>query len=170
MHAGSLTEGSMACSDCPPVTKASRISHVHEHHQSNHGGGAPGPELTPALHHLRHAEPRALGRMQRHENRTDEVPDDDGDTARQEGLAEERRRQRAGDDGQYVDVRTQPEREQVTRLPMPLVERDLIDCVLFDLRRPPPAASHGRAHRDGKSLASIIASSIVKKKDDHRYS
>ena len=65
------------------------------------------------------------------------------------GLAEERRRERTGDDGQYVDVRAQPEREQVTRLAMPLIERDLVDRVLFDS---PVVAGRavGRIHRAGK--------------------
>ena len=81
MHGGSPTAGMMACRDCPPVTKAVRgVSHVHEDDQSHHGGGAPGAELAAALHHLRHAKPRTLRRMQRHENRAGEVADEDGNT------------------------------------------------------------------------------------------
>ena len=133
-----------------------RISQVHDDDERDDEGGAERAELTPALHHLRHAESRTLRGMECHENGAHEVPHDDGDAAPEEGLPEYRRGERTGHDGQYVDVGAQPESEQMARLAVPLIERDLIDRVLFDSRRPLSASHHGRAHRDGKSLASVI--------------
>ena len=89
----------------------------------------------------------------------DEVADDDGNGAREEGLAEERGRERTRDDGQHVDVGAEPEREQMTCLAVPLVERDLVDRVLFDLRRSFPAVQYRRIH-DWKSLASMIGEEV----------
>jgi hypothetical protein len=90
--------------------------------------------------------------MQCHENSADEVPDDDGDATQQERLTEECRRKRACDDSQYVDVGAQPEREQVTRFAVPLVQRDLVNRVLFDTRRLLPAVRYGRVHLGGINL------------------
>src|ERR1700722_13810907 len=44
-------------------------------------------ELGPALDHLRHAEPRALSRVQRHEQRADDVAEHDRDQAPPEAQA-----------------------------------------------------------------------------------
>ena len=133
MHARSSMPGRMACSDWPPVTRAVPAYPTYMKMTSATTNAAPfAPELPPALHHLRHAEPRALRRVQRHEYGADEVADEDGDDGRQERLAEHRRRERAGDHGQDVDVGAEPEREQMARPAVPLVERDLVDRMLFD--------------------------------------
>jgi hypothetical protein len=102
--------------------------------------------------------------VQCHENSADEVPDDDSNATDQERLAEERSRKRTGDDGQYVDVGAQPECEQVTRFAMPLVERDLVNRVLFDTRRLLPAMRCGRIHLGRERLASTIGGQYSLKK------
>jgi len=48
---------------------------------------------------------------------------------------EDRGRERSGHDRQHVQICAEPEREQLTRLAVSLVERDLVDGVLFDARR-----------------------------------
>jgi len=37
----------------------------------------------------------------------------------------------------------------MARLAVPLIERNLVNRVLFNTRRPSPAARRGRAHREG---------------------
>jgi hypothetical protein len=102
--------------------------------------------------------------MQCHENSADKVPDDDSNATHQEGLAEERGRKRACDDGQYVDVGAQPEREQVTRFAVPLVERDLVNRVPFNTGRLLPAVRYWGIHLGWETLASIIGGQYSLKK------
>jgi len=92
------------------------------------------PELTAALNHLRDAEPRTLGRMECHEDGAGQVPKEYGENRRSKGLMENRRGEGSGHDGEHVEVRAEPEREQLTCLAVPLIERDLVDRVLFDAR------------------------------------
>jgi hypothetical protein len=92
---------------------------VHDDRDDHHEHGAEVAELRPALDHLGDAEPRSLGRVQRHEQRADGVPDDDRDQAPPEAQAEHGGRQRAGHERERHDVGTEPDREQVARLPMP---------------------------------------------------
>src|SRR5580698_3476134 len=62
----------------PGYQGGSRISQVHDYDERDDERGAPRPELSPALHHLWHAQPRPLRGVQCHENSANEVPDDDG--------------------------------------------------------------------------------------------
>ena len=123
------------------------ISHVHESDQRDDEAGTLRSELAAALNHLRHAEPRTLGRVQRHEDRADEVAEQYGDYRGEKGLMEDRGAQSAGDDGQHVQIRTEPEREQLMCLAVPLVERDLVDRVLLDARGFLRAGLQRGAHR-----------------------
>ena len=103
------------------------IAHVHEGDESNDEAGSLRAELPAALNHLRHAELRALRRVKRHEDRADQISDEDRNHARNEGLMEYRRRERSGDDGEHVEIGAEPEREQLARLAVPLIERNLVD-------------------------------------------
>ena len=47
---------------------------------------------------------------------------------------EDRGSQSPGHDGQHVEIRAEPEGEQLVCLAVPLIERDLVDRVLFDAR------------------------------------
>ena len=47
---------------------------------------------------------------------------------------ENRGRERTGHDRQHIQICAEPEREQLARLAVSLVERDLVDGVLFDAR------------------------------------
>jgi hypothetical protein len=50
------------------------------------------------------------------------------------GLMEDRRRQRSGDDGQNVQIRSEPEGKQLARLAVPLIEWDLVNRMSLDAR------------------------------------
>ncbi len=105
---------------------------VHDDHQGDHEDGAHGTELPAALDHLRHAELGALRGMQRHENAADQIPDENGEDRRNQGQLKPHRRERAGHDGQYHDIRAEPDREEIAGPPMPFVGRNRIDGVLLD--------------------------------------
>ncbi len=98
-----------------------RVADVHEDHQRDDERGTARAELPAALHHLRDPEPRTLRRVQCHEYRADQVPEHDRDRARQERLVEHRRRERAGHDREHVEIRAEPQREQLPRIAVPLV-------------------------------------------------
>ncbi len=123
------------------------VSDVHERNQDHDKGSAFGAELAAALDHLRHTQAGTLSRMQRHEDRANQIANQDGDNGGPEGLMEEGSRERTGHYGEYVKVRAEPEREQLMRLTVPLIERNLIDRVLLDARRFFGAASQRSAHR-----------------------
>ncbi len=79
----SLTRGQDGMQRLPAGHQRGRgVSHVHEYHERDDERGAASSELAAALHHLRHAEPRALRGMQCHEDGADEISDEDGNAAR----------------------------------------------------------------------------------------
>ena len=123
------------------------VSHVHECDQDHDEGSAFGAELAAALNHLRHTQTRTLSRMQRHEDRSDQIADQNGDNCRQKRLMEDRRGERPGHYREHVEVGPEPERKQLMRLTVPLIERNLIDRVLLDARRFLGAASQRGARR-----------------------
>jgi hypothetical protein len=108
---------------------------VHHHDEHDHDQRPVGAELAAGLHHLRHAEPRPLGAVQRHEDRADQVADHDGDHRQPERQPVNRGGQRPGDHREQHDVRAEPEAEQVTRLAVPLVERNRLDRLVLDALR-----------------------------------
>jgi hypothetical protein len=103
--------------------------------------------------------------MERHKNRAGQVSDENGEDARKERLAEDRRGERSGDDGEHIQIRTKPKREQLTRVAVPLIERDLIDSMLFDARRF-SIAVHGLYHVDGRNRNRLGA---IARKSSRRY-
>jgi len=144
--------------------RSSGVSHIHEDDERHHEGGAPRTELTAALNHLRYAEPWALRRMQRHEDRAGQVPDENRDNAREEGLAEDRRREGSGDDGQHIKIGAEPEGEQLACIAMPLIERDLVDGMLLDSSRF-IIGLHGLNYRSGGT--SLTASIVTLARSEH---
>ena len=128
------------------------ISHVHESDQGDDEAGALRAELAAALNHLRHTEARTLSRMQRHEDRADQVAEQYGNHRGEKGLVEDRGAESSGYDGQHVQIRPEPEREQLVGLAVPLVERDLVDRVLLDARGFLRAGLHRGAHRGAPTL------------------
>ena len=104
---------------------------VHHDDQGQRDHRAAHPELGPRGDHLRQAQPRPLGGVQRHHRTAQEVAEQQPDQ-RPEGVRPEDDGQRAGDDGGDLEVGAQPERELADRAAVPFVVGDDVDGALFD--------------------------------------
>ena len=91
---------------------------------------------------------RALRGVERHEDRTEQIAEDDREQRGGERQVEHRGAQRAGRDGEHRQIGAEPQGEQVARAAVALVERDLLDgpsCSTAELVLRSSAAMNPRA-------------------------
>src|SRR5450432_588554 len=89
-------------------------------------------ELSTALDHLRHAELRALDRVEANEGEPDDDAEDNRD-ARPEHVEPHEDRNTAEHNRKDVCIQAEPESELITDSAVPLLRRDLIDRTDLDL-------------------------------------
>ncbi len=132
-------------------------AHIHDHDQDQRDDRTVEAELRPALDHLRDAQLRPLGRVQRHEHRADQVAERDGRDRPGQRQAQDHP-ERAGDHRGDLHVRREPDREQTRRTAVALVLGYLVDRSLLhgqgcrvlhgpprsDRRSGPAAGARGR--------------------------
>jgi hypothetical protein len=113
---------------------------IHDDHQHERNGGAEDSELRPAGDHLGQTEPGALRGVQRHDDATGEVPDEEPDD-RPDGVGAEDHCQRSVHDRGDLHVGAEPQGELAAGRAVPLPERHDIDAAPLDARdgRPRPS-------------------------------
>ncbi|MCY1175503.1 hypothetical protein D9M73_157450 [compost metagenome] len=105
--------------------------HVHQAGQHDGDDGAIDAELHATGDHLRQAELRSLGAVQRHHRAAEDLPYQQADQ-RPEHIAAKHHGQRTGDDGSDLQVGTEPQGELAEQAAMPLSFGDVIDRTGFD--------------------------------------
>ncbi|MNF86772.1 hypothetical protein D3C84_692200 [compost metagenome] len=91
-------------------------------------------ELATALHHLRDAHLRPLGRGQRNEHAAEHMPQHDGQQAPEQVEVEHLDHHGPGDDRQRRDIGAEPEGEQVASLAVAFGGRHVVDGMVLDQR------------------------------------
>ncbi|MNN00900.1 hypothetical protein D3C81_1135040 [compost metagenome] len=104
---------------------------VHDAYQHQRDHRAEHAELHATGDHLRQAELRSLGAVQRHHRAAEDLPDQQADQ-RPEHIAAKHHGQRTGDDGGDLQVGTEPQGELAEQAAMPLSFGDVIDRTGFD--------------------------------------
>ncbi|MCY1235822.1 hypothetical protein D9M72_484520 [compost metagenome] len=107
---------------------------VHDHHDDHDQQCTEGAELAARLDHLCHAQLRALGGVQRHEDAAHNVADDDAHDRRHKAEAEHCGGESAGHDGHDHDVGAEPDGEEVPSFAVAFVGRDGLNGLIFEPR------------------------------------